>query len=37
MKKYEIEDVTKTKMIGDKLYYRIKWAGYKSKDNTWEP
>ena len=32
-----IEDVVNHKKDGDTIYYQIKWVGYPTDDNTWEP
>ena len=34
---YEIEKILSTKIIGGKSLYLIKWKGYPSSQNTWEP
>jgi chromobox protein 1/chromobox protein 5 len=34
---YEIDQVLDYKVHKHKKYYLIKWKGYSSKDNTWEP
>ena len=34
---YVVERVTGMRMKGDEVEYRVKWKGWGSKDNTWEP
>ena len=34
---YEIEKIVSKKKIDNKYIFLIKWVGYSSKDNTWEP
>jgi len=34
---YNIEEIIGHKMIKGVRYYRIKWEGYPSSENTWEP
>jgi hypothetical protein len=34
---YNIEKIVGHKMIRGIQYYRIKWEGYPSSENTWEP
>ena len=34
---YVVDKVTGMRMKGDDVEYRVKWKGYSSKDNTWEP
>ena len=33
----QVEEVIGRKSEGDKVYFRVKWGGYSSKYNTWEP
>jgi len=34
---YEIEAIVGKRKRKGKSHYRVKWAGYGSEDNTWEP
>merc|ERR1719188_2823200 len=34
---YTVENVLNRRKIGSKIHYLIKWRGYSSKSNTWEP
>lgn len=34
---YTVENVIRKQKRGNKTYYLIKWKGYSSKQNTWEP
>lgn len=34
---YVVEDVVKKKVVNGEIFYRIKWEGYPSWQNTWEP
>ncbi|KAJ3576605.1 hypothetical protein NP233_g306 [Leucocoprinus birnbaumii] len=34
---YEVEAIVKHKRIRNKLHFLIKWKGYPSSENTWEP
>ena len=34
---YVVEKVTAMRVKGDEVEYRVKWKGWGSKDNTWEP
>ena len=34
---YVVEKIIKMKKTQGKNYYLVKWAGYPSSDNTWEP
>lgn len=34
---YIVEYIEDTRIIKGKKYYFVKWEGYSSKDNTWEP
>ena len=34
---YEMEKIVNHKKEDGKLYYLIKWKGYESHENTWEP
>mgnify|MGYP002345036373 FL=1 len=34
---YEVEKVIGKKVVGGVVSYRIKWVGYPSYANTWEP
>ena len=34
---YEIENILTHKMKGNQWQYLIKWKGYSSNENTWEP
>lgn len=36
-KEYEVQKVIDDEMRGGKKYYRIRWKGWSSKDDTWEP
>lgn len=36
-KTYKVENITTKKIINGKTFYRIKWVGYPSNQNTWEP
>lgn len=36
-KLYEVEHILKMKIKDDKRYFRVKWVGYSSLQNTWEP
>lgn len=35
--RFTIEKLIKKKKINNKIYYFVKWFGYSSKENTWEP
>jgi len=34
---YAAESILRKKVVKGKTYYEIKWKGYGTKDNTWEP
>ena len=34
---YEVEKVLNHKQIGNRMKYYVKWKGYDSSENTWEP
>jgi Tfp pilus assembly protein PilP len=34
---YEVESVLKKRIFNGEIQYRIKWVGYPSNQNTWEP
>ena len=34
---YEVEKILKQKRINGQLFYLIKWKGYNTSENTWEP
>lgn len=34
---YDVEKVVDDELRSGKKYYRIRWKGYKAKDDTWEP
>merc|ERR1719188_2536289 len=34
---YTVENVLRKRIVKKKVYYLIKWKGYSSKQNTWEP
>lgn len=34
---YEVEYITKMKMEDGKRFFRVKWVGFPSNQNTWEP
>jgi hypothetical protein len=34
---YAAEAILRKKIVGKKALYEIKWKGYSTKDNTWEP
>lgn len=34
---YEVEAITKMKIEGEKRFFRVKWVGFPSNQNTWEP
>jgi hypothetical protein len=36
-KEYEVERIIDKKIKHGKPYYMIKWKGYPSSDNSWEP
>ena len=36
-KTYEVEVVVDSRGSGSKKEYFVKWVGYSSKENTWEP
>jgi len=36
-KDYEVEEVVDMKVEDSKKFYLIKWQGYPSWENTWEP
>jgi hypothetical protein len=36
-KEYQIEAIIDHKLMNETPYYRIKWAGWPSSANTWEP
>jgi hypothetical protein len=34
---YEVEQILDDKRVSGKLYYLVKWKGYDTLENTWEP
>jgi len=34
---YQVENILKQRMISGKTHYLIKWKGYNTSENTWEP
>jgi transposase InsO family protein len=36
-REYEVEQILDTKRVNGKPYYLIKWKGYDTSENTWEP
>ena len=36
-KSYEVEEIVARKVVDGKVHYQVKWIGYPSEDNTWEP
>jgi len=34
---FNVEKIVGKKKINGRVHYRIKWSGYSSKDNSWEP
>ena len=36
-KSYEVEKITKMREVEGKRAFRVKWVGYSSRENTWEP
>ncbi|KAF8751589.1 hypothetical protein RHS01_08361 [Rhizoctonia solani] len=34
---YEVEGITDMEKRGEKWFFRVKWKGYGSEENTWEP
>lgn len=34
---FEVEDIVDDRMIGKRQYFFLKWKGYESEQNTWEP
>jgi len=34
---YTVEKIIKKKLVNGKIHYFVKWSGYSSKENTWEP
>ncbi|QRW19809.1 Retrotransposable element Tf2 protein [Rhizoctonia solani] len=34
---YKVEGITDTEECNGKWYFRVKWKGYSSEENTWEP
>lgn len=36
-KKYNVEKILAKKRINNKVHYKIKWEGYPTSSNTWEP
>ncbi|QRW25686.1 hypothetical protein RhiXN_10762 [Rhizoctonia solani] len=34
---YKVEGITDAKECNRKWFFRVKWKGYRSKENTWEP
>ncbi len=36
-KEYQVENILEKRMISGKAHYLIKWKGYDTSENTWEP
>jgi len=36
-KEYQVENILEKRMISGKAHYLIKWKGYNTSENTWEP
>jgi len=36
-KEYQVENILEKRMISGKTHYLIKWKGYNTSENTWEP
>lgn len=36
-RRYNVEKIINDKIMRGKRYFRIKWRGFNSKDNSWEP
>jgi hypothetical protein len=34
---YEVEQILNNKWVSGKPYYLVKWKGYDTSENTWEP
>lgn len=34
---YEVETITRSKMLGGKRHYRVRWRGWPASFDTWEP
>lgn len=34
---YAVERIVGKKVVDGKSFYRIKWIGWATRDNTWEP
>ena len=34
---YEVEDILEKRMISGEAHYLVKWRGYDTSENTWEP
>ncbi|QRW20532.1 hypothetical protein RhiXN_05521 [Rhizoctonia solani] len=34
---YKVEDITDAEERNGKWFFRVKWKGYRSEENTWEP
>ena len=34
---HEVEEILSKRVESGKVYYRVKWLNYDSKDNSWEP
>jgi hypothetical protein len=34
---YEVEQILDNKRVSEKPYYLMKWKGYNTLENTWEP
>ncbi len=36
-KEYQVENILEKRMISGKTHYLVKWKGYNTSENTWEP